>query len=172
MKPLVIFKSVTGFTRRYAEIISEKLGADLAALESFRKSMLDGRDTVLFGGCCRMGTIKGLKKFLGAVRGKNMSRIAIFAVGGSPAGEKTVNDLVRKNFPDGLPSNLRLFYLKGGVNPQKLPFPLKGLMSWVVKMVEKNPSRTPDEQEFLEMFRSPSDFVSAENAEDIVTYAR
>ena len=45
------------------------------------------------------------------------------------------------------------------------------LMSWIVKMTDQKPGKTPDEIEFLEMFRQPQDFVSAENAKDLIAFA-
>lgn len=172
MKTIVIYKTMTGSTQKYAEIISKDLGADLSKLELIRSGSLKNYDMVIFGGSVHMGTISGLKKFKRSIRGNQSTRTIVFAVGASsPDNAKVVGDLVRKNFPEGT-QQLKFFYMQGGMDLTKMKQPFRGLMSWVKKMVEMNPDKKPDEVEFLRMFDAGDAVVSGKNTEELVRYAR
>ena len=50
MKTIVIYKSKTGFVRKYAEWIAEDLLADIFEVSKVNINMLAKYDTVIFGG--------------------------------------------------------------------------------------------------------------------------
>lgn len=50
MKTAVIYHSQTGFTRKYAEWISEATGADCFELRNVKKQEFDRYDAIVFGG--------------------------------------------------------------------------------------------------------------------------
>lgn len=62
-KTAVIYKSKTGFTRKYAQWIAEETGCDLFPYEQREKVDFSRYDTILYGGGFYAGTIGGLKWF-------------------------------------------------------------------------------------------------------------
>jgi flavodoxin len=50
MKTLVVYKSKTGYTKKYAEWIAEELSADILEVSKVNINILASYDTVIFGG--------------------------------------------------------------------------------------------------------------------------
>ena len=69
-KILVIYKSKTGFTKRYAQWIKEDLSCDIISYEKGMNLSFDSYDTVIYGGGFYAGKINGLNQFK-----KNLSKI-------------------------------------------------------------------------------------------------
>jgi len=60
MKTLIVYASQTGFTKKYAEWISEKLDADLWTADELKKKPDDcfsPYDEVIYGGWASMGKV-------------------------------------------------------------------------------------------------------------------
>jgi flavodoxin len=84
MKTLVIYKSKTGFVRKYAEWIAEELSADLFPADRIHKSLYRSYDAVIYGGGLYAGGISGIghiKNNLADLEGK---KVIVFASGASP----------------------------------------------------------------------------------------
>ena len=62
-KILIIYKSSTGFTKRYAELLAKRLGCALADFKNIRPAFLSGYDIIIFGTRAHAGSIDGLKNF-------------------------------------------------------------------------------------------------------------
>lgn len=67
MKTIVIYNSQTGFTKRYAEWIAEKSGADCYELSEAKKKRLDSYDAIIYGGWACAGGISKLSWFKGNI---------------------------------------------------------------------------------------------------------
>lgn len=66
MKTLVIYTSQTGFTKRYAEWISEELDADIYDLKDVKKKTNDFFETyeaIIYAGWCMAGMVVKVKWF-------------------------------------------------------------------------------------------------------------
>lgn len=66
MKTLVIYTSQTGFTKRYAEWISEELNADIYDLKDVKKKTNDFFETyeaIIYAGWCMAGMVVKVKWF-------------------------------------------------------------------------------------------------------------
>ena len=63
MKVAVIYNSQTGFTKKYAEWISEATGADCLELKVAKKQDFDRYDAIVFGGWACAGRISKISWF-------------------------------------------------------------------------------------------------------------
>jgi len=61
MKTVVIYKSKTGFVKKYAVWLAEALSADLFEASKVRINLLSEYDTVIYGGSLHAVGIIGLK---------------------------------------------------------------------------------------------------------------
>ena len=67
MKTLIIYTSQTGFTRKYAQWIAERMHADLLELTEARKKaaeFFEAYQAIAYGGWAMAGTLVKLKWFL------------------------------------------------------------------------------------------------------------
>ncbi|NSA18108.1 flavodoxin [Clostridium saccharobutylicum] len=61
MKIVVIYKSKTGFTKKYAEWISKELKADIFKSSKATREMLNEYDTIIYGGSLYASGVIGIK---------------------------------------------------------------------------------------------------------------
>ena len=144
----IVYTSATGFTARYAQLLSRKAGLPCLALER-AKELPAGTGVVYLGWLCA-GGIKGLKKAR-----KRLAVRAVCAVGMAPASSEVVNKLAGQNHLEGLP----FFYLRGGYAPEKLPGPYKLMMAPMTKAVAGHPPKDENEAAMQEAFRHGGDWV-------------
>jgi len=72
MKSIVVYSSLSGHTKQYAEWISEELGSDCVSVESASGEKLSQYDVVIFGSHVRFGDITHRKRF--AELSKNLKK--------------------------------------------------------------------------------------------------
>ncbi len=174
MKSIVLYRSISGYTKKYAQWIAEELGADLFGCRKVEPHALSGYDLIIFGGSLHMGRINGIgiiKRNFAALAGK---RIIIFATGGSLVRESLAGEILAANFSGEHQKHLRLFYFRGGFDFSKLGTIDKILMicrKWKIRM-KRSEDLTPDEKEFFAAYANPADGTNKESIRTLVDYAR
>ncbi len=174
MSTIVVYHSISGYSKRYAEWISGELQCDLLNVKDASIKHLADYDTIIYGAGIHMSGIDNIKfitKNLDKLRGK---RIVVFATGMSPYGDKVMGEIKNKNFTSDDLEHIKLFYLKGGFNYEKLNFKYRMMMKMVKGMMAKKPEaeRTPDEQNLLDSIENPTDFASMDDIKPIIEYVR
>lgn len=171
-KTIVIYKSKSGFTKKYAEWIAEELSADLFAAEKVTPEMLGAYDTVIFGGGLHIVGINGLKlitQHLDLLKGK---KVVVFAVGATPPREEDIEEVKTKNFTPAQLEQIHFFYLRGGFDFGKLKPVDKVLMTLMKLKLKGKKQLTADERGLLASYEKPADFVRKKNIDELVAYVR
>ena len=174
MKAIVLYRSISGFTEKYARWIAEELGADLYDCRKVQPRALFDYDYIIFGGSLRAGGINGIdiiRRNLAALAGK---RIIIFVIGGSSAREGLAEEILAANFSEGQQKQLRLFYFRGGLDIGKLGTKDKILMTrrkWKLRR-KRSEDLAPDEKDFLAAYANPEDGTNKDSIRTLVDYAR
>ena len=148
-RTVVVYRSISGFTKKYAEWIAEEIKADLFEAKEIRAEKLCAYDLIIFGGSLHAVGINGvklLKKNLAQLVDK---KIVVFAVGASPPKECIVDEILKNNFSDEEQKNIKLFYLRGGFKFSKLDFTNKIIMAIFRVKLSLTRNRTPDERGML-----------------------
>lgn len=154
----VVYKSGTGFTSRYAEMISQKLGIPAYTLESAKKELAAGTE-IIYLGWVNANKLVGLK-----AAEKRFSLSIACAVGLYPKSAVNTEILVEKNKP-----TCPLLYLRGGLDYTKLRGFNKLMMRLIRAMLEDE--KKPENAELLEVMTNGGDFVSEENIAELVAFA-
>lgn len=170
MRTVVVYKSNTGFVRKYAEWISQELSADMLEVSTVNPSMLSSYDTIIYGGSLHAVGIIGidfLKKNLDKFREK---KVIVFAIGATPYREETIKEVQDKNFTPEEQKNIKFFYLRGGFDFSKLRLLDKLLMTilWAKLKMKKQSDLTPDEKGMLASYNKPADFTKKEYIKRLV----
>jgi len=174
MKTVVIYKSKTGFTKKYAEWISEELSADILNVSEVTANMMTAYDTVIYGGGLYAVGINGVKFIAQDLDKLKDKKVVVFATGLSPLKKNTFNEVKNKNFTSEQQKFIRFFYLRGGFNYRKLNLFDKVLMTLLKtsikwKMIRKK-KLTSDEIGMLEVYDKPVDFTRKDKIDEIITY--
>lgn len=172
MKTVVIFKSKTGFVKKYAEWIAEDLSADIFDVSKANINMLNVYDTIIYGGSLHAVGINGVKLITQNIDKLKDKKIVVFATGASPSSEKVINDVINKNFTSEQQKYIKFFYLRGGFNFSKLSLLDKILMTllkWKMKS-KKEEKLTADEIGMLSVYDKPVDFTRKKNIDELINY--
>ncbi|MCO1604694.1 flavodoxin domain-containing protein [Desulfosporosinus nitroreducens] len=174
MKTLVIYNSKTGFTKKYAEWISEELSADIINASKVATNMLSAYDCVIYGGGLYVVGINGVKMITQNVDKLKGKKVVVFATGMSPSRKEAVNEVKKKNFSLEQQKIIQFFYLRGGFDYSKLNPIDKMLMSLlkasiIWKKIRKK-KLTSDEIGILEVFNKPTDYTRKAKLDELIAY--
>lgn len=159
---IIVYKSNTGFTKAYAELLSRAERMELLELSQAKSRLSRGTD-VFYMGPLMAGHIGGIDQAVKCFEVKGAC-----GVGMSPPGDKVLLDLSRANYVPGGP----IFYLQGGYAPEKVGWLKRQMVNAVTKsirksLLEKGSRRTPEEQAQLDLLLKGGSFVTEENLDPI-----
>jgi len=172
VKHLVVYKSISGFTKKYAEWISQDLACSCVRVEELSTYELSQYDSLIFGGSMHAVGINGYKQFKKQLGKEDFKKLVVFSVGASPYFEGIVEEIKAKNFVTPEEKNLPLFYLRGGFDFSKLDFPNKVLMQLLKFKILVKKTRTPDETGMLAAYSRPLDTTNKKHIEPLMDFVR
>jgi menaquinone-dependent protoporphyrinogen IX oxidase len=166
----VIYRSISGFTKKYAEWIAKECNADIYDAKEFSAQKLSEYSTIIFGGSLHAVGITGIKLVKENLPRLTNKKIVVFAVGASPPKEGIVSEIMGNNFSSDEQSNLKLFYLRGGFDFDKLDFSNKVIMALFKVRLRLKKNKSSDEIGMLAAYSKPMDFTRKENIKQLVDY--
>ncbi len=170
MKTVVIYKSKTGFTKKYAEWIADELSADIFDVSDVKVNSIATYDTVIYGGSLHAVGINGVKFITQNFDKLKDKKIVVFATGASPWREEVIKEVKSNNFTLEQQKHIEFFYLRGGFNYSKLG-PVDKLLMTLLKWKLKNKKElTPDEKGMLSSYDNPLDFTKKKNIDELINY--
>lgn len=159
----IVYTSATGFTKQYAEMLSQELQIAALPLSDAKKSLEKGEE-IIYMGWLNGGKVEGLKSATSHFR-----IIAVCAVGmGSPTA--TVTHDIRSANGFSCPC----FYLQGGFDMSKLTGINKVKMQMVFSSFSKQlpppEKRNAEENKMYDLFVNGGSFVSREKLRIVVDW--
>ena len=174
MRTVVIYKSKTGFTKKYAEWISEELSADIFHASKVTANMLTAYEIVIYGGGLYAVGISGVKLITKNLDKLKDKKVVVFATGATPFREDAVNEVRNKNFTSMEQKHIQFYYLRGGFDYSRLPPIFKVLMTlmkWkIMWKIKAKKELSPDERGMFVSYDKREDFTRKKNIERIITY--
>lgn len=153
----VIYETNTGSTKRYAEMLAEKLGIPAYSLKEANKALAKDEEAV-FLGWVFANKIQGLKKAQ-----KRWNLLCVCAVGMNPSVEQYHKILKEAN-----PTDLPIFYLRGKMDPKSLKWLQRKLIETICADLEKQ--KKPGTEEMISVLKNGCDFVSEDNLKEVLAY--
>ena len=153
MSRVIIHKSKTGHTERYARMLSKELNIPCY---SYKDAKVSENDEVIFLSFIYASKIMGLSKLLKKCKVK-----VIIAVGALAYSKDYLNALKDAN-------NIKLpfFYLRGGIDYSKLNFFFRKFLPVIGKDIAKN------DKDLLNLFKNGGDFVNKDNLKEVLNYLK
>lgn len=148
MKTVVVYTSQTGFTKRYAEWISEKAKADIFELKEAQEkeaSFFDAYDAVIYAGWCMAGKVVKSNWFFDKAASLKGKKLAVVAVGASPNENPQVDEAMATLLTAEQKQYIKVFYCQGGINYDKMKLPSKLAMKMFAGSLKK--SKDPKQRE-------------------------
>ncbi len=155
----IIYKSKTGHTKKYAEMLGEKLNMPFYEIKEAEKELNRNDEIIYLGWVCAtriVGSNKVLKKYKVNCCG---------AVGAYPKTDENVQNIKNAN-------NIKipLFYMQGGIDYTKLNKIYKKLLQTIGKTIQNSSDNV--DKEIVEMFEKGKSFVCEENLKEIEEYLK
>lgn len=172
MKTVVVYKSKTGFTKKYAQWIAEELSADIFEVSKINIDMLTSYDTIIYGGSLYAVGILGVKIITKNIDKLKDKKIIVFATGASPSRIEAINEVKDANFTNEQQRYIKFFYLRGGFNYSKLSTFDKFLMTLLKLKIKMKKELTSDEKGMLACYARPADFTKKTNLGELIKYAK
>jgi len=149
---VIVYESKTGFTKRYADMLSAKTGLKVFGIKELARVNRD--EEVIFLGWMKVGKIQGLDK---------LQKYNVKAVCGSGTGrtaEPDTRTVIARNKIENIP----FFYLRGGCLPLK---ELRGmdriLLFMFIKMLKSRKDKDEKTEESISIINNGFDGVNEEN---------
>ena len=165
-KTIIIYRSKTGFSQRYAQWMAEELGCRAVPFQDRGAVRLGEYDTIILAGGLYAGQMAGLKwltKQLPRLEGK---RVAAVALGASPAESPECKETLEKLF-NPLPQ-VRGFYCQGGLDYEHMGAVNRTLMAGLRSMLRKDPEKA----EMLDYISKSFDVLKRESLEPVLAWVR
>lgn len=118
---VVIYKSVTGFTRQYAQWIGQALDCPVLDFKAASVQAVGESAVMIFGGRLHAGRIDGLKQAKALFAQSKAKRLAVFATGATPsAAQETIAQVWNANFTPEELAHIPHFYMQSGLRYEKM----------------------------------------------------
>lgn len=151
----VVYTSNTGFTRRYAALLGERLGLPVLELHTALRDLPQGTAIVYLGWLCA-GSVKGLKQ-----ADDRWALMAVCAVGMGADGSQV--DALKGRYPG-------VFYLRGGYDYQKLTGLYRFMMWCMSKVLSKKAAGDPQGAEMIDALKHGGDWVTSAALDGAVAF--
>ncbi len=153
----IIYQSETGFTERYAKILSEKTGVAAYPLSEAKKKVAKGEE-IVFLGWVFANKISGFDKAR-----KLWNVAAVAAVGMNPRTEANTRIVKEANKPE-----CPMYYLWGGLDNSKL----KGINKMMLGLVRDSliKENKPEYADAIKVFKNGGDFVAEEYLDELLAF--
>lgn len=171
---IVLYKSVYGFTKKYAEWIAEKLNCNCAEISGF--DFNKDYKSIIFGGGVYAGKINGIDSLIKNYDEIINKNIIVFTVGVADINDsENVKNIVlsaKKQIPKDIFSKIKLFHLRGGMDYGKMSFIHKCMMWFMKTMLSKKPKneRSDSDQAVIDSYGGKFDFSDRNAIDDLVRY--
>lgn len=137
MKTLIVYKSNTGFTKEYVDMIKKRIvDATVVEIKKLNSKLIKQHDIIFYGGPLRNNVILGLNKFLKYNDKFGDKDIFIFATGIQPIDNEKKELVIDTNHLDLY--HVRLYLLPGGLDISKMSKFQQKMIKFGLKMAEKS----------------------------------
>lgn len=169
-KIIIIYKSSTGFTKKYAEMIGSEINCTLADYRSVTTEMLSEYNIVVFGSRAHAGMIDGYKKIKKMFQESNACRFILFVTGATP---NNAADVIKEFWEHNLTSDelseIPHFYMQSGLCYEKMSFFDKLMMKAAAHMIKKKKDKDASDEAFLQAITTSYDCSSKAYIEPLVS---
>ncbi|MBU3132613.1 flavodoxin domain-containing protein [Clostridium gasigenes] len=173
MKAIVIYKSKTGFTKRYAEWICEELKCEISNYRNLNLSSLDNYDFVIYGSRIHAGKVDGLKNMKKMFVNNEGAKLIVFATGATPFEAKdNIDKIWKANFSEQELKTIPHFYTQSGLNYEKMGIGDRLIMKSLAKMLSSKNKKSKEESGCEEAIVKSHDISSREYIEPLVRFIK
>ena len=173
VKTLVVYKSSTGFSKKYACIIADGIGCETADFHDVTADTMANYECVVYGSRLHAGKVDGLSKAKDMFNKSSAKRFVVFATGGTPNSEKeNIDAMWANNFSPEELAQIPHFYCQGGMYYEKMGLVDKTLMKAISTVLKAKKDKDDYENGFSQAITGSYDISSEAYAAPIIEYLK
>ena len=161
---IIIYGTVYGSSKRYAEILSQKYNMEMKSFNEIKD--INIYDEIIYIGSLYAGGVLGMKKTLNNIKDLTNKKIIIVTCGVADPLDTENIEAIRKNMKKQLKEEIfkisSIYHVRGAIDYTKLSGKHKFMMKLLYKKCIKIPEeeRTPDMRGLIETYDKQVDFIS------------
>lgn len=166
MKPLIVYSSSTGFTKRYVDWICEVVDCDVVTIRDLRYDDFDNREHVVLASWLRAGKLNEYRLFIKYYPKQTQTQLLVVGVGSdylSEASLERVKTAHQRDFPAAT-----FYYLPGGLNFEKMKMFDKFLMKIFSKVMQSLAKKGKVDQTLADLMKHSYDLSNKKYLEEII----
>ena len=175
---LVVYSSLYGHTRRYAQWIAEDLDCPVRERREVSPEELKNCGALIFGGALYAGGVSGaefLKKHQALLADKPL---CLFTCGvadpEAPRNAESLRASALRALPEPLREKTALFFLRGGIDYGRLSLRHRAMMAALAAVLRRRPEdgRSEEDRAILETYGKAVDFTDRAGIAPLVSRVR
>lgn len=174
MKTIVVYKTKYGSTKTYAEWIAQELSCEAVDVKNTNIEKLTEYDAIIYGGGLYAEVINGVSIITKNLDNLKNKKIAVYTTGITPLDCRAYYDdyVIKKNFKDGVPDNIRVFNFLGKMKMDELSVVHRTALKSLKKIMssKKNPSEM--EKLLVELCDADGDFSNKDDIKELISYIK
>lgn len=167
-KVIVIYKSNTGFTEKYANWIAEELNCHAVSLEKISLSKIAQYEIVIFGGGIHAGTVNGIRFVKNNLSPFHNKKIIVFATGATPPIPEEIERFRITNIPTDV--DIAFFYFQSGMNYANMRGTDKMLMGLLKTFLKLKKNKSDVEQGTEDAIQNSYDYSNRIQIEPLINF--
>ncbi len=173
MKIVLVCKSCSGFTERYARWICQEAGCTLLPWKDASASALSGCDVLVFGSRLHAGSVDGLKKARRLFEKSGAGEFIVFATGAMPnTATDTIEEIWRRNLTAEELRAVPHFYMQAGICYERLGPVDRAMMKLAASVIAKQGAKDPMEAQMLQAVKGSYDICDRQYIAPLVEHLR
>jgi menaquinone-dependent protoporphyrinogen IX oxidase len=167
---IVVYKSKTGFTEKYARWIADDLHCDIVCLEKFNIAEMVRYDVIIFGGGIHAGRVNGIKYIKNNMPFLAEKTVIVFATGATAPIPEEIERFRKDNIPDSM--NIAFFYFQSGMNYARIHGTDRLLMGALKTVLTVKGNKSDVEKGTLDAIQKSYDYSSQSQIEPLTKYIK
>lgn len=170
---IVVYKSSTGFTKKYAQVIADELNCATADNKLAEANRLSAYPIVVFGSRAHAGRIDGFKKIRELYGKRRIKNLILFVTGAMPdTAKEEIAQFWKQNLTDRELRDIPHFYMPGGLCYEKMSVTDKWMMKAAAVMLKKKKDKTDADRAFEQAITGSYDISSEMYAQPLIDYVK
>ena len=169
VKQIVIYKSRTGFTKKYAKWLAQSLNCECIPQEDVGGERLSDYDVIIFGSSFRAGNVEELKWYKETILPFEKTNV-LFVTGAMPPSSADAVKSIEQQLGKGEDREVKVFYLQSGLNYEAMNLGDKLMMKVFCKMMKSRKAHSEEEKALFEQMQKSFDVCEKANLEPMLNY--
>ncbi len=173
MKTAIIFTSQTGFTKRYATWLSDRIHGELFDIKEVQKnddSFFEPYDAIVYAGWFSAGKVVKANWFLDKASNWKNKKLAVIAVGAGYSDDQETKKAMDGLLSEEQSSYIKAFYCQGGLDYEKMNIATRMIMKMFASSLKNKKNATDREKSMGEMFSKSFDATDIKYIEPVVSF--